>query len=546
MATSKLDLPKFSSSKPYERYKVELEAWSLTTAVAAEKQGLTVALSLPEDDVSNICDKVFTEIDIKELNKADGLKNLLLYFDKQFGRDDMSVAYEKYMEFERYKRRDDQTVNEYILEFEQKYNACIKKGSKYPSEIIAMKLIDNCNLSSIEQKIVLTEVDYSKKDEMLGQAKNSLKKFLGEQVGSGSSLEQTVQPSVKLETFLTDNHDVLIANGWRKRSGSEPPSYQNFNQRSGRSSYHKEKQTFDQFNYKKENKKFSNPSGKDGNIKRCFYCDSTMHLKQNCPHRGQKLNDEQVILFTENDGRLALLVRESWDSMVLDSACTKTVCGQKWLNEYMSALDPSIRDSIKEEKSDSNFKFGNDGSLPSLKRVLLPCNVAGNNIMVYTDVVDSSIPLLLSLESMKKAKIVWDFANQEVYFLGSKVPLDTTSCGHHCISIKPELVKVEECFTILENTDDRLEVKQKIEKLHKQFSHPTKDNMITLLKDGGYSTENYMSIIDKMYEDGETCQLFQKTPDRPVVSMPEARSFCELIVMDLKVWKMGTIYITYD
>ena len=47
-------------------------------------------------------------------------------------------------------------MNEFILEFEQKYNACTKKGKKYPDDILAMKIIDKCNLSAMDQKLVLS------------------------------------------------------------------------------------------------------------------------------------------------------------------------------------------------------------------------------------------------------------------------------------------------------------------------------------------------------------------------------------------------------
>ena len=63
--------------------------------------------------------------------------------------------------------------------------------------------------------------------------------------------------------------------------------------------------------------------------------------------------------------------------------------------------------------------------------------------------------------------------------------------------------------------------------------------MLTLLKDGGFNIENYSNIIENLYKNCETCSLFRKTPDTPVVSMPEARSFCELLVMDLKVWSIA-------
>ena len=81
MPSTKLDVPSFSSEKPYERYKFELQAWSATTSTEKAKQGLTVALSLPEDDATNIRDKVFSELDLEELKKDTGLTTLIAYFD---------------------------------------------------------------------------------------------------------------------------------------------------------------------------------------------------------------------------------------------------------------------------------------------------------------------------------------------------------------------------------------------------------------------------------------------------------------------------------
>ena len=73
---------------------------------------------------------------------------------------------------------------------------------------------------------------------------------------------------------------------------------------------------------------------------------------------------------------------------------------------------------------------------------------------------------------------------------------------------------------------------KEIQKLHKQFGHLIEEKMITLLNDGGYYTGDDANIINKLYECCETCRLFQKTPDTPIVSMPEARSICELLVID--------------
>ena len=100
-------------------------------------------------------------------------------------------------------------------------------------------------------------------------------------------------------------------------------------------------------------------------------------------------------------------------------------------------------------------------------------------------------------------------------------------------------MKVGECFTVIEESADSAEIEKKIIKLHKQFGHPVKEKMLTLLNDGGFNIGKYSNIIKELYKNCETCLLFRNTPDTPVVSIPEAGSFCELLVMDLKVWSMA-------
>ena len=171
MTKLNIPIPKFSSEKPYERYKAELDAWAAATDAEKKKHGILVALSLPEEDVSQIRDKVFNEIDLSVLKADDGLEKLIKYLDTQFAKDDLTETYERYIEFERCKRESNQKINDFILEYEKKHNALAKKQAKYPEIILSMKLIDNSNLSIVDRKLVLSGIDYSKTTELFKQSK---------------------------------------------------------------------------------------------------------------------------------------------------------------------------------------------------------------------------------------------------------------------------------------------------------------------------------------------------------------------------------------
>ena len=90
---------------------------------------------------------------------------------------------------------------------------------------------------------------------------------------------------------------------------------------------------------------------------------------------------------------------------LLDTGCSKTVCGVQWLNHYINSLTKYQRDKVREEKSVSKFTFGDGRSFQSEKRVTLPCFVGGLSVEITTDVVDCQIPLLLSSNSLSRAKV---------------------------------------------------------------------------------------------------------------------------------------------
>ena len=58
-----------------------------------EKQGIAIALSLPEKDPTGVREKVFNEITLDKLNKTDGVETLMTYLDSLFKKDELSEVY---------------------------------------------------------------------------------------------------------------------------------------------------------------------------------------------------------------------------------------------------------------------------------------------------------------------------------------------------------------------------------------------------------------------------------------------------------------------
>ena len=130
-------------------------------------------------------------------------------------------------------------------------------------------------------------------------------------------------------------------------------------------------------------KKFaSNPKDADGNIMLCFECESTKHLVNECPHRkGEKVEEANLtvhltlISATERSGRSQNMM-DTLGRAILDTACTKTVAGKQWMNEYVKMLGEKERNLIEKtaRESKSLYRFGDGDEQRGLQEVDIPVN----------------------------------------------------------------------------------------------------------------------------------------------------------------------------
>ena len=117
-------------------------------------------------------------------------------------------------------------------------------------------------------------------------------------------------------------------------------------------------------------------------------------------------------------------VGETLNHAVLDSVCTKTVCGLSWLDNYLETLSPEDREKLVEKQIETKFKFGDCETVGSLKSVIIPAQISNSKITIQTDVVSNELPLLLRKDAMKKANTKIDFTNDKINILGQERILD--------------------------------------------------------------------------------------------------------------------------
>ena len=81
-----------------------------------------------------------------------------------------------------------------------------------------------------------------------------------------------------------------------------------------------------------------------------------------------------------------------------------------------------------------------------------------------------------------------------------------------------------------------------VRKLHRQFRHQSEKVTEDMMRRAEVLTLELKRINQNVVKDCEICNRYKRTRPRPIVSLPLARRFNEVIAMDLKVVKNGSLY----
>ena len=106
----------------------------------------------------------------------------------------------------------------------------------------------------------------------------------------------------------------------------------------------------------------------------------------------------------------------------------------------------------------------------------------------YMEIVPNKIPLLISKGAMKQMGMQLDFAKDIALIKGEKLQLICTSTGHYCLPLNLTCIDDNSVNFILHleclNNLPEKEMMSKALKLHRQFSHASKEKLTKLLPDG--------------------------------------------------------------
>ena len=490
MSRAFIEPPDFiSDEKSYAEYKADLSIWSRIVETSLEKklQAEFVVYRL-EGHPSRIKEKIMTQIGDSLKDNADGINELIKFLDTIYTKDTMADAWDKFSEFNSFVKKPDQAMEIFIAEWMNRYHKAKKVGCEYSDMILAFKLLKDSKLNEMDTKLVLTGVDYEKgkrDKDLCQQIQDSLKKFKGRAI---------ILEEQRKVTAIDGMEEVLIAKGWK------PPPKQRRRSRSMSPPRQKS-------NYKGR----KNPLEKVGDNyipRKCWKCRCNHTVSCNCPcvyhyapdctenkksqEKGSKADlglfmeasvkpllekkeDEKVLVVDESIEELALVTSEEADALV-DCACPTTVSGKRWIEEFCKNLEAIYKSMVKRFDSEKMYKFGGGEKRKSLEKIVFPCQLAGKNVLIETEVVEADFPLLLGNSLLKKVDAVLYISREKAVIMGCEVRMQETSSGHFSIRVEHPKSSME--FSLIDTcliTDSISAVKDKeltrkeVEKLHHYF-----------------------------------------------------------------------------
>ena len=539
--------PKLEQHDNYDNWVKALQLWRLATDVPKAKQGIAVVLQL----AGKARDAVL-ELDVEVINSDNGIDKVLEKLNGIFKKDTIDTAYETFENFINFKREPSMNITTYIFEFERRYNKAKALGFTLPDTSLGYFLMNQAKLSDDHKKLVRATITNLELDEV----KSKLRKVFG----CNDTTEPKDDVRVKIEDINLAEEDVLYGNssrGYRNdnRSSRYPPAN---NQRR----YPFQNQSYQQGSkFTQQNQRYKNNQS-DKRKLRCNICESTYHLSYNCPEKriytAQEDEEEEgydVILYQSNlitDKEFKTFVVESATSAILDSGASANVTGVTWLESYISGLSEKQLEKIKYFDSNSTFRFGSGKVFKSLYRVEIPAVIGEENILISTDVVETTVPLLLSKEAMKKAGTSIDFVNDEVTMFGKRQRISTTESGHYAVSLNKSkdildslsMNKGVKINLITQCVQDKAKMAKK---LHAQFGHPPLKKLLKLIERAGLGGDKELvSELSNVHTTCAICKEYTKPSPTPVVGLPHAERFNETVALDLKFFEGHIILHAID
>ena len=238
MADKRIPPPPLKDGDDFEDWEREVKIWQLATSIPEAKHGASIYLSL-EGKARECC----KTIPVDQLQGRDGVTVLLTKLRELYAKDAEETAFRAYEDFETFTRSSTMDIQDFINEFDHKYQKIKAKGMELPDGVLAYRLLKSANISAEKQALVRATIASLTFEDMTKQLRAIFDRLAVKEIKE----EIDVKPTFLAEEEKDEQEDqVYYTNTTSRQSKTNPP---------------------DEF----------------GNPRPCSYCGSIYHWIAKCP-----------------------------------------------------------------------------------------------------------------------------------------------------------------------------------------------------------------------------------------------------------------------
>ncbi|CAE7859512.1 unnamed protein product [Symbiodinium necroappetens] len=460
------------SARSYLR---QVEAWSKVTRTDPTQQALLL--------YQNLSDRAWVEseeLNVEDLASPQGLKVFTSWIRERYQEVEVSrIAEALTLFFKKMKRQAGQSIREFNSVFDRGHSRLLEIDCRLPEVARAWAYLNALGLSSSEELSLLASVgnDYStaklQKAAILhekslrgpwvprnkGDGKGAKSAFLagidsdepqhglddvngGDEQGPYLDEETAVEiheAFVAQESAKARYRDVIKARGVdpetlkNGKKGTEEPT----------------KPSSDESLAQAKLRSYCAGCGRRGHWHKDAEC--PLNRAGNSAPKPRTTQDHQIHATTASPGPPAGIVEVAYmvgdlggDRLlaITDTACSKSVMGQKWLESYLRlAKDTGVDTQFLDCHDD--FRFGASRLFHANFSATIVIQIRDRVFMLRASVVQGEVPLLMSRGALSKLGMVYDLEGHSAQFkhLGiERFSLMTTDSGHPAIPVTPKRV----------------------------------------------------------------------------------------------------------
>ena len=479
--SEKMAVPTFGASGIGEElgvsarsYLRQVEAWSKVTRTDPSQQALLLYQHL-----SGRAWVESEELNVDDLASSRGLSIFKSWIRERYQEVEVSrIAEALTLFFKKMKRQSGQSIREFNSVFDRGHSRLLEIDCKLPEVARAWAYLNALGLSNSEELSLLASVgnDYStgklQKAAILhekslrgpwvpkvkGDGKGAKSAYLAGTDGDDHLKEPEVEDDIEFGECLSEEaaaelHEAFVAQESAKARyrdvikarGVDPETLKG-NKKSGDEL---SRQQLDDRLAQAKLRSYCAGCGRRGHWHKDAEC--PLNKPGNASHKPRGAQDHQVHTTTlaseaQSDVvEVAYMVGDLGGDRLLaitDTACSKSVMGQRWLESYLK-LSKDVGVDTQFLDCHDDFRFGASKLFHASFSATIMIQIRSRVFMLRASVVQGEVPLLMSRSALSKLGMVYDLEDHSAQFkhLGiNKFSLMTTDSGHPAIPVTPKRV----------------------------------------------------------------------------------------------------------